>query len=62
LVAVLQNDRWGFCDQRGKLVIPCEYLTVNCFSGGLARVWTESSGASFHYIDERGKAYILPAS
>lgn len=62
LIAVLKDDRWGFCDLRGKLVIPCKYVTVQCFSGGLARVWEANGDQNSHYIDEKGKAYILPES
>jgi hypothetical protein len=62
LIAVVKDDRWGFCDLRGKLLIPCQYASVHCFSGGLARVWEADSKGSSHYIDEKGKAYILPES
>lgn len=60
LVAVSRDGLWGFCDGRGRIVIPCTFATVNCFSDGLARVWpADGKGDLYYYIDESGRPYYL---
>lgn len=49
-------DKWGFIDETGKEVIPCQYESVTQFSEGKAIA--ELNGISF-YIDTRGKC-VLP--
>jgi hypothetical protein len=61
-VAVYRDGLWGFCDARGKLVIPCQYAAVQCFSNGLAKVWLAGEGNTYYYIDESGQPYFLPES
>lgn len=61
-VAVARDGLWGFCDERGKRVIPCQYAAVDCFSGGLARVWPVQDPKTPYYIDEQGRPYVLPSS
>jgi WG containing repeat len=60
LVAVARDGLWGFCDGRGKLVIPCRYAAVQCFESGLARVWpADGKGDLSYYIDESGRPYYI---
>lgn len=60
LVAVSRDGLWGFCDGRGRIVIPCTFAAVQCFSDGLARVWpAEGDGSLYYYIDESGRPYYL---
>jgi hypothetical protein len=57
LVAVHQKGQWGFCNRSGKIVIPCQYKVVQCFSGGLALVWKSLDPEVYYYIDSSGRAY-----
>lgn len=47
------NQRWGFIDKTGKIVIPCQYKNVRPFREGLAAV----DGG---YIDKSGNWVIPP--
>src|SRR5690606_31841971 len=38
LAAVYKDDKWGFIDNTGKVVIPIIYDEVDIFSEGLAKV------------------------
>lgn len=46
-----QEDKWGYLDRSGKLVIPHRFDRADAFRGGLARV---SIGERFHYISRSG--------
>ena len=54
-VAVYKDDKWGFMDKQGKLVIPSVYRYVGDFSGGLATV---SKDAEFGAINYAGDTVI----
>lgn len=60
LAGVKQNDRWGYIDKAGKLVIPCEYEGVYgnyspyAFSNGLAPV---RRYGEWGYVDKTGNYY-----
>lgn len=60
MVAVAKDGLWGFCDARGKLIIPCQFANVDCFQEGLAKVWSSTDKDVFFYIDEQGKRYYIP--
>ena len=32
------NDKWGFIDETGKVVIPCQWKSIGTFRDGLAYV------------------------
>ncbi len=55
--AVKQNNKWGFANEKGEIVIPCQYDEAKSFSYGLAAVKT---GDKWGYIDRNGKI-IIPA-
>ncbi len=57
-IAVRKDDKWGFSDARGHLVIPNKYDKVECFSNGLAKVWCNELGDGFFYIDPQGREYL----
>ena len=50
------NDKWGFIDKTGEVVIPCKWNTVNCFCEGLACV--EDNSRKWGYIDKIGTLVI----
>jgi hypothetical protein len=57
LQPVEQNNKWGYIDQTGRLVIPFTFDSAGNFSEGLAVVnMQEKSG----YIDKTGKIVIPP--
>ena len=54
-VAVYKDDKWGFMDKQGKLVIAAVYRYVGDFSGGLATV---SKEGAFGAINPTGDTII----
>lgn len=50
---VALNDRWGYLDDSGQLVIPCAYDAAESFRHGLARV---TLGNRLAYINLHGEA------
>lgn len=58
LLPVKQNDKWGYINCQGKLVIKPRFAVAGEFSEGFADVRDEEGW--FYYIDERGK--VLPTS
>lgn len=56
LMAVCRNDRCGFMDTNGKLVIPLKYRSVEDFQEGLAAV--TSDGNRYGFIDREGKLVL----
>jgi WG containing repeat len=57
LSGVLLNDKWGFIDRNGKLVIPYQFDEIQNFSGGVAMV---KVGNLFGVINREGKWIISP--
>ena len=60
LAAVQQNDKWGFIDKKGSIIIPCKYDSVNNgfsigFYEGLAAVEINNK---WGFISEAGKLEI----
>ncbi|MCL2815240.1 MAG: WG repeat-containing protein [Oscillospiraceae bacterium] len=55
LAIVWQNNKSGFIDKTGKLVVPCVYDKAESFIGGIARV---EIGGKCNYIGESGKFLI----
>ncbi len=63
LAAVKQNDKYGFIDKAGKIVIPCQFDDVLSFSEGLCAVaftkqQADSSYSEWFYIDKTGKTTL----
>ena len=57
LAAVEQNDRWGFVDQKGQIVINPQFDDTFGFRDGLASVQV---GEKWGYIDKTGSYVINP--
>jgi len=63
-----RQQKWGFVDTAGKLVIPIEYTAAGSFSEGLAPVYvggadamcTGLSGGKWGYINQKGEMVIKP--
>jgi hypothetical protein len=51
-----KNGKYGYVDEKGKLVIPCKWVDVRDFSEGLARVRDDSHKLGF--IDKTGRTVI----
>jgi hypothetical protein len=67
LKPIYKNGRWGYADQRGKVVIPARFDAALPFTQGLARVGLVDEelpeiGArpniKWGYIDERGRVVV----
>lgn len=64
LAGVQKNNRWGYIDKTGKVIIPISlhYEHVGQFSEGLAPVYayvsTNDDNMKFGYIDKTGKLVI----
>ncbi len=57
LVAFDRNDRWGFIDTTGKVVIPFDFQRAGQFSGGVARVLQDGH---WGYVNKAGQLVIPP--
>jgi hypothetical protein len=51
LIAVKQNNKWGYIDMTGKVIIPLNYEAVSGFKDSKAEVTL--NGETF-YIDKKG--------
>lgn len=59
--AVQKDGKWGFVDEAGQCVIPCQYDEVGDFSEGLAAVKDvdhNGKGEQWAYIDTKGEIQI----
>jgi hypothetical protein len=54
---VEQDNKWGYIDKTGRLIIPCKFDSAGDFSEGLAAVEIKEKTG---YIDETGKFVIQP--
>src|SRR6056297_2892160 len=52
-----ENNKWGFTNQIGELVIPCVYDTVNFFHYGLSAV---KFNGEYGYLKTDGTWFIKP--
>lgn len=55
LAAVKKNDKFGFINTKGELVIPCQYQYAGQFKGGLACVVKDEENNNISFIDATGK-------
>lgn len=61
LAAVKNNNKWGFIDKTGKIILPCIWTQAGSFCEGLAFVADEIGHKG--YIDKTGKIIVkLPVS
>ena len=60
LFVVIVNDKRGYIDRSGKIVIEPQFDGAGDFSEGLAVVATRRNGYAEGYIDETGKVVIEP--
>jgi len=59
LFLIKQNNKYGFIDNKGKIVIQAQFDTATNFSDAIARVGIRTSnGIDWGYIDKKG-AYII---
>ncbi|MEO5948316.1 MAG: WG repeat-containing protein [Chitinophagaceae bacterium] len=56
LQRIKKNDKWGFADRTGKIIIPIKYNSVNDFSEGRARL---KLNGLYGFVDNTG-AIIIP--
>lgn len=56
LTLIEQNQKYGFADKTGKVVIPCQWKDAYSFSGGLAAV--QEANGKWGFIDKMGKIVI----
>lgn len=55
LHVVTYGDSYGYADQNGRVVIPCQWTKANEFIDGVALVW---NGKKIGAIDEKGNYYF----
>lgn len=55
LAAVKKNDKFGFINTKGELVIPCQYQYAGSFKDGLACVVKDEEDNNISFIDAKGK-------
>lgn len=56
LIPVKQDDKWGYINHKGKVVIPIQYEWVSIFRGNEA--WVKKNG-DWLRIDTQGNERIL---
>ena len=56
LKRVKRDGKYGFKDEMGKIVIPCQWKSVQQFRDGIARVKDEND--LYGFINERGEIVI----
>lgn len=55
LAAVKKNDKFGFINTQGELVIPCQYQYAGSFKEGLACVVKDEEDNNISFIDAKGE-------
>lgn len=55
MAAVRKDNKFGFINTKGELVIPCQYLYVGPFKEGLACVVKDENETNICFIDSNGK-------
>jgi len=61
LFAVKQNNKWGYINSTGRIVIKPQFSSASPFSDGLARISVgKDEKARFGFIDKTGKTVIKP--
>jgi hypothetical protein len=56
----ITDQKWGYIDRMGKLVIPAQFDTAGDFSDGLASVRIKGDPDKWGYIDKQGRYAIPP--
>jgi hypothetical protein len=61
---MIPDQKWGFIDRSGKLVVPCQHFAVKRFSNGLAPVCVNApwglTESRWGYINRKGEMLIEP--
>lgn len=62
LIPYRKGDKWGYCDVKGNIKIPCVHDEVGCFERNGLAIFQEKYGHSSHYglLNKQGQI-ILPA-
>jgi hypothetical protein len=58
LAPIIINNRWGFIDENGRVVVELKYFEVEPFSEGLARVVTSEMGLKCGFVDKTGEEVV----
>lgn len=58
-VTDMRNDKMGYIDGKGKMVIPCEYKWLGEFEDGRA-AWLDTATYKVGFIDKTGKVVMPP--
>jgi hypothetical protein len=53
-----KNDRFGFINTKGQIVVPATFLSVGYFSNGLA--WAKTNALTIGFIDKSGNWVLQP--
>jgi hypothetical protein len=59
---VWHEEKYGYIDKTGKLIIPCKYQMAHPFHNGIARVYVDTTphykhGPKYGYIDPKGTEF-----
>ena len=57
LFPIIVNNRYGYINRAGEVVVEPRYTQAACFFEGLARVWVNGK---WGYLDAAGKVVIRP--
>ena len=55
IIFVMKKDLWGFADETGKLLCPCEYTHIYSFKGDVA---ITRRGTSYGLITKKGEVIL----
>lgn len=57
MAAVRKDNKFGFINTKGELVIPCQYMCAGDFSEGLACVFKDENNMNVSFVDYKGNIY-----
>lgn len=57
MAAVRKDNKFGFINTKGELVIPCQYMCAGDFSEGLACVFKDENNMNISFVDYKGNVY-----
>ena len=55
LILVQKDEKYGYIDETGKVVIPLKYTSATAFNEGVAIVMENDDAESVYYINEKGE-------
>lgn len=51
----MKNGKYGYIDEKGKIIIPFKFSTALAFENGVAIVSEDEAGENIYYIDSKGQ-------